>query len=332
MEKKELISVIVPIYNMEEYLDDCIQSLIHQTYQPLEIILVDDGSSDNSGKMCDYYAGKYDNIKAFHKENKGVSSARNYGISIAKGKYIGFIDPDDYVDVHMYEILYSLLKKYEVSVACARYDLVGEDPGYKLPVDNGKDELVSAHDLIKTQILGIDCLDRFCTYSVWDKLYSKDVIKDSWFPEKVHYAEDALFNIEVILKANNVAYINKTLYHYRIIRKKNERIIEKKIKDKIHSEEIQKKVLIDSEMEDLVKLKKMKIYDDLVRIYLFKACPNINSFILETIRDNKVSCREMMRSDYSVSRRFKLLTIRLLFEFFAHFICKSSENVKNTAK
>ena len=107
---KELISIIVPVYNVEQYLADCLVSIINQTYKKLEIILVDDGRTDNSGKICDEYLKKDGRIIVIHKENGSVSSARNAGLYIAKGAYIGFVDPDDFITCDMYEKLYCNLK------------------------------------------------------------------------------------------------------------------------------------------------------------------------------------------------------------------------------
>ena len=106
-----LISIIVPIYNVELYLEKCIESIINQTYKNLEIILVDDGSTDSCGKICDEYAKKDNRIKVIHKINGGLSDARNKGMEIAKGKYIGFVDGDDYVASDMYETLYKFSVK-----------------------------------------------------------------------------------------------------------------------------------------------------------------------------------------------------------------------------
>ena len=118
MKNNDLISVIIPIYNVEKFLSFCIDSIVNQTYKNLEIILVDDGSTDNSGKICDEYALKDNRIKVMHKQNGGVSSARNVGLNIAKGKYIGFVDSDDYVENDMFEILHNLIIKNNVDISC----------------------------------------------------------------------------------------------------------------------------------------------------------------------------------------------------------------------
>lgn len=119
--KNDLISIVVPVYNVENYIDKCINSIINQTYDNLEIILVDDGSTDGSGKKCDYFSKLDKRIIVIHKKNGGLSDARNTGIDIAKGKYITFIDSDDYIEYDYIEYLYNLLKKYNVNIAFCGY-------------------------------------------------------------------------------------------------------------------------------------------------------------------------------------------------------------------
>ncbi len=116
MEDK-LISIIIPVYNVERYLRECIDSIIAQTYKNLEIILVDDGSSDKSGEICDEYSKKDSRIKVIHKKNGGLSDARNVALDIAKGDYIGFIDSDDYIEKDMFQILYNLAEEYNAEIS-----------------------------------------------------------------------------------------------------------------------------------------------------------------------------------------------------------------------
>lgn len=116
MEEK-LISIIVPVYNVEKYLKECIDSVISQTYKNLEIILVDDGSTDKSGEICDEYSKKDSRIKVIHKENGGLSDARNVALDIAKGEYIGFVDSDDYVEKDMFETLYKLAEEHNTEIS-----------------------------------------------------------------------------------------------------------------------------------------------------------------------------------------------------------------------
>ena len=119
-----LISIIIPAYNIENYIAKCLDSLLNQTYKNLEIIVVDDGSSDNTGKIVDDYVLRYKNIKAIHKKNGGVSSARNSGIDVANGEYIGFVDGDDIVDKEMFEILMDNAIKYEADISHCGYKMI----------------------------------------------------------------------------------------------------------------------------------------------------------------------------------------------------------------
>ena len=123
----ELISIIVPVYNVEQYLEKCVNSIINQTYKNLEIILVDDGAIDTSGKMCDELAKIDSRIKVYHKENGGLSDARNYGVERATGEYIGFVDSDDYIDSEMYEKLYEVIKKENTDVAECNLKIIYPD-------------------------------------------------------------------------------------------------------------------------------------------------------------------------------------------------------------
>ena len=139
-EEKPLITIVVPIYKVEQYLENCIQSIIKQTYTNLQIILVDDGSPDNCGKICDEYALKDKRIEVVHQSNAGVSEARNIGISKAKGEYIGFVDSDDYIDENMYEEMYELLKTREADVCICNMYTVVNNKAEKMHEDEGIQE------------------------------------------------------------------------------------------------------------------------------------------------------------------------------------------------
>ena len=140
----ELISVIVPVYNVEEYLPKCIESIINQTYKNLEIILVDDGSTDNSGRICDEYAKKDDRIIVFHKENGGLSDARNCGIDAATGDWVQFVDSDDYIHQTMVEKMYSSCKRNQTKLAvCGRVDVNAETGEETIILCPQKEEVIS---------------------------------------------------------------------------------------------------------------------------------------------------------------------------------------------
>ena len=120
----ELISIVIPIYNVEKYIEKCLDSVIKQTYKNIEIILVDDGSPDNCGKICDSYANNDKRIQVIHKENGGLSDARNVGIERANGKYITFVDSDDYIELDYIEYLYTLIKKYNTKISFCKVNVV----------------------------------------------------------------------------------------------------------------------------------------------------------------------------------------------------------------
>lgn len=176
-----LISIIVPVYNIEEYLPRCVKTLRDQTYPRIEILLVDDGSTDGTGALCDRLAEEDLRVRVFHKENGGSSSARNLGIAAAKGEYLGFVDSDDYVEPDMYEKLYAAIKQYGVSVAQTGRDELSPD-GSRLPdicIPPREPECIEAEDFLKELLMHRgDC--SFCT-----KLIKKSVLEDRKFPEGV---------------------------------------------------------------------------------------------------------------------------------------------------
>ena len=168
--KLPLISVIVPIYKVEKYLNKCVQSILNQTYENLEIILVDDGSPDNCGKICDQLAQKDDRIVVIHKQNGGLSSARNAGIEIANGEYIGFVDSDDYVEKFMYELLLKSIKESNtmLSVCAIYYTFENGEKIVKI-----KDEHDRVFDF-KDAILEMNTYKLF-DMGAWSKLYHRDL-------------------------------------------------------------------------------------------------------------------------------------------------------------
>lgn len=174
-----LISIIVPVYNIEEYLPRCVDTLRKQTYPRIEILLVDDGSTDGTGALCDRLAEEDACIRVFHKKNGGSSSARNLGIAEAKGEYLGFVDSDDYVEPDMYEKLYAAMEQYGVPVAQVGRDETAPD-GSRLPdicIPPGETVCIGAEDFLKELLMHRgDC--SFCT-----KLIRRSVLEDRKFPE-----------------------------------------------------------------------------------------------------------------------------------------------------
>ena len=204
-----LVSIIVPIYNVEQYLRECIDSIIKQTYKNLEIILVDDGSPDNCGQICDEYAKKDDRIKVIHKENGGLSSARNAGLDIATGEYISFIDSDDYVSNNFIEELYSLCIKCDADIAECDFVKFTD----KIEVQK-KDKVIEKYSTIEMQEQ-IYTENYIKTIVVWNKLYKKYLYEKLRFPQgKINEDEFTTYKVfDSSLK--NIAVTSEILYYYR---------------------------------------------------------------------------------------------------------------------
>lgn len=212
MEQVDLISVIIPVYNVEKYLEKCVNSVVNQTYRKLEIILVDDGSTDASGKMCDKYAQMDSRIVVIHKKNGGLSSARNAGMEIATGQYIGFVDSDDYVDLEMYYELHQKCVQYNLDVVAARFveNYRGKD---KAMTTTGEFNIITGREMLEINLLGHE--KYLVTNSVWDRLYKTELIKELRFPEGKRY-EDICYSTHLFLKADKCGYYDKIFYHYTI--------------------------------------------------------------------------------------------------------------------
>lgn len=212
---KDLISIIIPVYNVEKYLRQCIDSVINQTYKNLEIILVDDGSKDKSGIICDKYSIKDKRIQVIHKKNMGVSAARNDGLKIIKGKYLIFLDGDDWLDVRMIEELYDNLVKYDVDISICNFYI---SPSYKeqyVKDKEKKDDLII--DDLKVMYNLIFNNEKVGGY-LWNKLIKTSIIKDNkiFFNEDISIEEDVMFMINTLEKCKKICYSSKKiLYHYR---------------------------------------------------------------------------------------------------------------------
>jgi glycosyltransferase involved in cell wall biosynthesis len=210
----DLISIIIPVYNMEKYLDRCLYSVLNQTYENLEIILVDDGSTDSSPKMCDEYALKDGRVKVVHKGNGGLSDARNAGLGVASGAYIGYVDSDDWVELDMYERMYIACVENDAELAVCRYFCEYEDN----TVDNGTDkvEVLDRDEILKIYITD---KDGYMIYnSVWSKLFKRELVEGVIFP-KGRNSEDIMYTTRAFCKLDKAVYIDTCLYHYVIDRK-----------------------------------------------------------------------------------------------------------------
>lgn len=205
-----IVSIIVPVYNVEKYLDRCLNSLVNQTLKDIEIVLVDDGSPDNSPFMCDEWAKKDSRIRVIHKKNGGLSSARNAGLKVARGKYVGFVDSDDWILPDMYEYLANLLNNNSNADFAAIQMLITKK--YLTSVEQPKEkiEFLNQDQLFKVFF-------RVSTYNihycVCDKLFRRELLKDVSFWEGMRF-EDIDYNFKFLRKSNNGIYSNQIKYFY----------------------------------------------------------------------------------------------------------------------
>lgn len=208
MNSQPKISVIVPVYKTEGLLDRCVESIVGQTYKNLEIILVDDGSPDNCPAMCDGWAEKDSRIRVIHKENGGVSSARNAALDIATGDYIGFVDSDDWIEPEMYLSLIQKISESGKNIALCSYyavEISGERYECRCVVDK---EVLDKDDYFRFIVLGGD------GGYIWNRLYDADILKEVRFDEDIWYSEDLLFNFKTAQKSNGAAVLDKAEYNY----------------------------------------------------------------------------------------------------------------------
>ena len=207
--KTGMISIIVPVFQVEKYLEKCVRSIINQTYQNLEIILVDDGSTDSCGKMCDNFAMEDSRIRVIHKANGGLSDARNAGMEIAKGQYIGFVDSDDYIEPMMYEQMMKVIMSENVDIVSCFAVEEEEDKPVKMEYRGGNIRVFSSLGAIE------DLFEKnlYFRHAVWNKLYNRALFDGIRFPVGKLF-EDAAIMYRVFEKADAIAYIDLMLYHY----------------------------------------------------------------------------------------------------------------------
>ena len=199
------VSVIVPVYNVEPYLDKCLNTLVNQTLKKIEIIIVNDGSKDNSEKIIEKYLKKYpEKIKYIKKANGGLSSARNEGLKYASGEYIGFVDSDDYVSLNTFNLMYKKAKEKNFDLVICNLNYVYESKTKM--VSAGLDKDLENEDEVKKNIV-------FLYPAVWNKLYKKEILDSLKFKEGIWY-EDVEFNFRVYPRVKSIGYVDKPLIQY----------------------------------------------------------------------------------------------------------------------
>lgn len=217
-----MISIIVPVYKVEKYIRQCIESIVNQTFKDIEIILVDDGSPDNCPAICDEYADKDSRIKVVHKQNGGLMSARQAGLRAAAGEYVGFVDGDDYIEPDMYEHFADSISKYHPDMLLCEFYYSHTDKK-EVSTQNLSKEYFSKNELEKDIYPAMLFNGSYYYFGIqpccWSKVYKKELLEKKLYlvDTKIKMGEDAAFTYPCLLDAQSLCYINKPLYNYRVI-------------------------------------------------------------------------------------------------------------------
>ncbi|MCR5485110.1 MAG: glycosyltransferase [Clostridiales bacterium] len=207
--------MIIPVYNEERYLEECLDSVVGQTYGDLDIIIVDDGSTDRSGDICDRYAESDERVSVIHKENGGLSSARNAGLDAAKGEYLAFIDSDDYIAKDMIENMLDVLKRHDADIVKCNFVRVREGkPSSDCSDDTGAETVYSSKEAVKSFLTEKYSRKKAFAVSACNALYKTETVKDIRFPEGLLY-EDGFYSPVAFLAAETLVHVDRTFYYYR---------------------------------------------------------------------------------------------------------------------
>jgi glycosyltransferase involved in cell wall biosynthesis len=307
-----LITVIVPIFNVQDYLNRCIDSILNQTYKNLEIILIDDGSTDSSGNICDKYAVNDFRISVIHKENEGPSVARNIGIAKASGEFISFIDSDDYIAPNMIEFLYDKIKTKKVNIAiCGRY-YVFENGYINAKGKKNLDIVMNAEDAIRKM-----CSTNYFDMSCCDRLFEKSLFDLIRFPE-YKLCEDWCVIYKLFDKAKKISYNSTPLYYYYQRRNSNSRDISVSIES----------LTVSRQMLNFVKIKYPHIVKHAAALLVFTNISVYDNYIKYRLPCNsalklqiKINVQSNISSiitnnDISIIKKVQALVFCLNFRFY----------------
>lgn len=290
-----LVSVVVPVYNVDAYLKKCLNSIVNQTYKKLEIILVDDGSTDTSGKICDEYEKLDNRIRVIHKKNGGLSSARNEGMKLVTGDYVLFVDSDDWIDLDMVEILLAGCVENSAQISICRYREIYKD--YIIEKQENIEFVCSGKEALHYHIFERGGRYSFC-YAVWNKLYKKEIISNMEFPQGKHF-EDIGYTSRALYSAERVYYIDKPKYNYVVEREgsiMNNGFTEHKVMDEL--------ILLDKEIS-FFRDKNLKEYEDYcIDILMSKICFYYAVVMIKKNVKSKDECYQILRQLHSKYRFF----------------------------
>lgn len=281
-----LISCIVPIYNSEEYLQRCIESILAQDYPNIELILIDDGSTDSSSRICDQYAAQYKSIIVYHKRNEGASLARKYGLDRATGDFVSFIDSDDWILPQYLSTLYQMISQYDVKISACGVHRVKPEESTKLSKECYESQLLSFDEL----------MPRFFKYEFWGfpgKLYYRSVFNNITFPKET-LSEDYVVMFLVFNQEKRMALTNAPLYYYEY-----------------HKESLSHEKLSERAFEEFHNVKSVYTYTQ-------KHCPQYNNYALSNTIETciKLYLQKAQDKKSQFSTQFKQIRSFLIKEFF----------------
>ena len=324
------ISIIVPVYNVEKYLDRCIKSILNQTYEDLEIILVDDGSTDKSRMICNFYKQKDTRIKVIYQSNKGVSAARNAGIKEATGQYIGFVDSDDYIEPDMFDTLYNLICKFNCDIAICGYSCIY--PRYVRQSDHLDRILIMNSEKLLEEIFTGTIKGFLC-----NKLFKIELFENISIPEDIHFGEDLYTVVNILNRYNDVKciYTSRSLYNYVQVSSSITNNIIKcftpdgRLKLEESLESVKKLYLKNEKITELINVSMSQLFLDAFKLLLLSTCGN--SFPRERylyIKRKLInSCSYYIRSKNVRARHKFLYLLAILSPRLFKAICKYKMNM-----
>lgn len=296
---EKLISVIVAAYNIEQYLPRCLDSLLNQTYKALEIIVVDDGSKDGTSAICDRYAGENKNIKVIHRENGGLSAARNSGLEIAGGDFIGFVDGDDWVEPKMYEAMLFACLNTDAQIAACGYREVGL--GAEESKATGEILELSMEEAL--ELFVYDKGKHRIYNSVWSKLFAREIIKDIRFVEGKS-SEDIIYTTWALTKAEKCVLIDVPYYNYMIDRSgsiMNIRLAERRFEDEIPFWEEQIRYLREIGLQEFAQKAAYWFYRRLLTYYIdfrYRGMQDAGRKLAGLLKENKAEIKRIYKKEF----------------------------------
>ncbi len=293
------VSIIVPAYNVEQYIGRCLDSILAQTYGNLEILIVDDGSTDGTGSIIDEYAAKDNRIRVIHRENAGVASARNAALHLASGDYIGFVDSDDKITQDMFGEMVRACESRDARIAVCTYRQCGE--GAEKIDPSGETFVLTREDALDAFV----CEDRpyHIYYAVWNKLFRREILKDLFF-EDGRESEDIMFSTVALSRADRIVFVDKALYEYTLSRSDsimNSRLHQRRFRDEIP---FMKEQIAYFQEKDMSLLSEKAYYHFCRRMlfyyidFLKKRMGRSASEIHRMVKKDRVQIKELYKHDF----------------------------------